>query len=176
MTVLVFAQGTQFITGPCETDADCASACCSFLRGVCAGPVIAQERASDGGCGHGDATPNNKAAIAFFSSQAAAAAGQPSTMATQATTHVGTPATPAANDGAEATGFTNPAAAGNKVGKQFITGVCTSDADCASGCCSFLRGVCAGAIIATERESDGGCGFGDATSNSNAAEALQGGQ
>lgn len=175
MAIFVLGQGTQFITGPCATDADCASGCCSFLRGVCAGPVIAQERASDGGCGHGNATPNNNAALAFFSSQAAAAAGQPTTMAI-AMTHVGTPATPAANPEAEATGFTNPAGAGNKAGKQFITGVCTSDSDCASGCCSFLRGVCAGAIVATERASDGGCGFGDATPNSNAAQALQGGQ
>lgn len=35
---------------------------------------------------------------------------------------------------------------------QFITGVCTSDADCASGCCSFLRGVCAGATVAGEEQ------------------------
>jgi hypothetical protein len=31
--------------------------------GKCAGPVVAQER--DGGCGHGDATPNANAAKAL---------------------------------------------------------------------------------------------------------------
>ncbi|KAJ6558653.1 hypothetical protein B0H10DRAFT_1846705, partial [Mycena sp. CBHHK59/15] len=52
-------------------------------------------------------------------------------------------------------------------GTQFITGACTSDADCASGCCGFRTGKCAGAIIALQR--DGGCGFGSGTPNDNAA-------
>ncbi|KAJ3179838.1 hypothetical protein HDU87_002406 [Geranomyces variabilis] len=56
-------KGTQFITGPCSSDADCASACCGFKSGKCAGPVIAQER--DGGCGFGDAKPNDTAARIF---------------------------------------------------------------------------------------------------------------
>ena len=62
--------------------------------------------------------------------------------------------------------------AGNGAGKQFITGPCTSDADCASGCCGFHTGKCAGAIIAQER--DGGCGFGNAQPNDNAARKLRG--
>ena len=57
-------------------------------------------------------------------------------------------------------------------GTQFITGVCKGDADCASGCCGFTSGKCAGAIIAQER--DGGCGFGDAQPNDNAARKLRG--
>ena len=57
--------GTQFITGTCAKDADCASACCGFRTGKCAGPVIAQER--DGGCGFGDAVPNADAARALGS-------------------------------------------------------------------------------------------------------------
>ncbi|KAK3319149.1 hypothetical protein B0H66DRAFT_558879 [Apodospora peruviana] len=57
-------------------------------------------------------------------------------------------------------------------GTQFLTGPCTSDADCSSGCCGFTSGKCAGAIVAQER--DGGCGFGDAQPNSNAADALIG--
>ncbi|EEB99700.1 hypothetical protein MPER_00572, partial [Moniliophthora perniciosa FA553] len=28
--------GTQFITGPCQSDADCASGCCGFNTGKCA--------------------------------------------------------------------------------------------------------------------------------------------
>ena len=54
----------------------------------------------------------------------------------------------------------------------FITDDCTTDADCASGCCGFNSGKCAGAIVAQGR--DGGCGFGDAQPNDNAAQALQG--
>ncbi|KIJ43176.1 hypothetical protein M422DRAFT_60342 [Sphaerobolus stellatus SS14] len=51
---------TQFITGPCVGDADCAYGCCEFNSGKCAGAVIAQER--DGECGFGDAQPNVNAA------------------------------------------------------------------------------------------------------------------
>ncbi|CAF9936027.1 MAG: hypothetical protein HETSPECPRED_009983 [Heterodermia speciosa] len=79
--------GTQFITGVCASDADCASGCCGFRSGKCAGAVIAQER--DGGCGFGDPKPNNNAAVALGSSEAAAgvvsggagAATQPTTNA-----------------------------------------------------------------------------------------------
>ena len=49
--------GRQFITGACKKDADCASACCGFRPGKCAGPAVAQEK--DGGCGFGKAQPNN---------------------------------------------------------------------------------------------------------------------
>jgi hypothetical protein len=138
------APGTQFITGACASDADCASACCGFKSGKCAGPVVAQER--DGGCGFGDAQPNDRAAVALgFPSRQPAAA----------------PATPAAP--------TTPAKA---PGTQFITGACASDADCASACCGFKSGKCAGPIVAQER--DGGCGFGDAQPNDRAAKALRG--
>ncbi|KFZ17147.1 hypothetical protein V502_04727 [Pseudogymnoascus sp. VKM F-4520 (FW-2644)] len=141
------APGTQFITGACTTDADCASACCGFKSGKCAGPVVAQER--DGGCGFGDAQPNDTAAQALTG-------GAP------------------ANNGNAATG---QAAAGTSTaptpGSQFITGACTSDADCASACCGFNSGKCAGAVVAQER--DGGCGFGDAQPNDTAAKALTGG-
>ena len=57
-------------------------------------------------------------------------------------------------------------------GTQFITGVCKKDADCASKCCGFRSGKCAGAIVAQER--DGGCGFGNAVPNDDAARALRG--
>ncbi|ORX97009.1 hypothetical protein BCR34DRAFT_173618 [Clohesyomyces aquaticus] len=153
------APGTQFITGACTSDADCASGCCGFKSGKCAGPVVAQQR--DGGCGFGDAQPNANAAIAlgFTGTPAAGAAG-------------GAPASaPAA--AAPAASAPAPAANGNVgTGTQFITGPCASDADCASGCCGFKSGKCAGAIIAQER--DGGCGFGDASPNDNAAQKLRG--
>ena len=152
---LVAGQGTQFITGVCTSDADCASACCGFKSGKCAGPVIAQER--DGGCGFGDAQPNDRAAVTFRQGQGQVAPAQP---AAQPNVAAAQPAPPAAP---------TPAA-----GKQFITGVCANDAACASGCCGFKSGTCAGPVIAQER--DGGCGFGDAQPNDRAAVAFRQGQ
>ncbi|KAI1505807.1 hypothetical protein F5X99DRAFT_428905 [Biscogniauxia marginata] len=35
------ADGSQFITGQCLSDADCASACCSIANGQCASPAVA---------------------------------------------------------------------------------------------------------------------------------------
>lgn len=137
VALLAVAQGTQFITGPCASDADCASGCCGFNSGKCAGPVVAQER--DGGCGFGGAQSNADAA--------------------------GTQGAPAANATAGNTGATAGA------GSQFITGECSSDADCASGCCGFNSGKCAGPVVAQER--DGGCGFGDAQPNANAVQAAR---
>ncbi|KAF2750003.1 hypothetical protein M011DRAFT_456723 [Sporormia fimetaria CBS 119925] len=142
LTITAQGTGTQFITGICASDADCASDCCGFNTGKCAGPVIAQER--DGGCGFGDGVPNDRAALAFFGGAA-----------------------PPANNGNGGNGNGNVGA-----GTQFITGPCSSDADCASGCCGFNTGKCAGAIVALER--DGGCGFGDGVPNDNAAQLLRG--
>lgn len=119
------------------------------------GPIVAQER--DGGCGFGNAQPNDDAARALRG-------GGASPQAPPAA------APPAAPQAGSAAGAGN--GAGNKAAKQFITGVCTSDADCASACCGFKSGKCAGPVVAQER--DGGCGFGDAQPNDNAAKALQG--
>ncbi|KIW25976.1 uncharacterized protein PV07_09109 [Cladophialophora immunda] len=166
LALLVLGQGTQFITGPCTSDADCASSCCGFNSGLCAGPVIAQTR--DGGCGFGDPQPNDIAAQAFFSSQSAAAAG-----ATSPATAAPAPA-PASTTAAAAAASSGSNNGNVGTGTQFITGPCTSDADCASGCCGFNTGLCAGAIVAQER--DGGCGFGDAQPNDNAAQLLRGQQ
>lgn len=49
---------------------------------------------------------------------------------------------------------------GNQAGKQFITGACLSDADCASGCCAVLNGggICSGPAVSTA-QGKGGCGF-----------------
>lgn len=153
VALLVVGQGTQFITGACQSDADCASGCCGFNSGKCAGPVVAQER--DGGCGFGNAQPNDNAARTFL--------GQAAATSSAAATPTNT---------AAATGGSTSSSGGT--GTQFITGPCTSDADCASGCCGFNSGKCAGAIVAQER--DGGCGFGDAQPNDNAAQSLRGEQ
>jgi hypothetical protein len=147
------AAGTQFITGPCNTDGDCASQCCGFRTGKCAGPIIAQER--DGGCGFGDGVPNDNAARVLRGQAPAAPAPPPVNNG-----GAGTPAPPAAGG------------SGKPPGTQFITGVCANDGECASGCCGFKSGKCAGPVIAQER--DGGCGFGDATPNDNAARIFRG--
>ena len=131
--MLVVAQGT-FITDDCQSDADCASGCCGFNTGKCAGPVVAQER--DGGCGFVAAGGDATAALA--------------------------------SDESAGTGTDAAAPAGT----LFITQECGNDAECASGCCAFNTGKCAGAVVAQER--DGGCGRGDAQPNDNAAQALQG--
>jgi hypothetical protein len=162
---LISAQGTQFITGPCQSDADCASGCCGFNSGKCAGAIIALER--DGGCGRGNAQSNDDAARklgftgVFTPSSGGGASSSNANTDTNANMNTNSNAAASSSSGGAATGG---------AGTQFITGPCTSDADCASGCCGFNSGKCAGAIIALER--DGGCGRGDAQSNDNAARKL----
>eukprot|EP00753_Platysulcus_tardus_P021807 PLAT9133.1.p3 GENE.PLAT9133.1~~PLAT9133.1.p3 ORF type:complete len:202 (+),score=9.63 PLAT9133.1:124-729(+) len=160
-SVLPRQPGTQFITGVCKSDADCASGCCGFNSGKCAGPVIAQER--DGGCGFGDAQPNNIAAQAIQGPNAEKAPGVPGSTATAAS---------GGNNAAAPAAAPASTSAAKAPGTQFITGACTSDDDCASGCCGFHSGKCAGPVIAQER--DGGCGFGNPTPNNNAAQKIQG--
>ncbi|TFK97749.1 hypothetical protein BDV98DRAFT_574136 [Pterulicium gracile] len=151
-------QGTQFITGPCASDNDCALGCCAFNTGKCAGAVVALTR--DGGCGFGDAQSNANAAIAQgFGNNADVINFVPTQRAGGAAPPAAPPAAPANNGGA--------APAAGSTGTQFITGPCSKDSDCALGCCGFNSGKCAGAVIALSR--DGGCGFGDAQSNANAA-------
>jgi hypothetical protein len=181
----VAATGTQFITGPCTSDADCASGCCGFNSGLCAGSIIALTR--DGGCGHGDTSPNANAAntlgqgtftvkgAASTAAAAVATGGTPGQATSFPPPADATRVAPSAAPVTSAAGTTTTGkGAGNGVGAQFITGPCTSDADCASGCCGFNSGKCAGAVVAQER--DGGCGFGDPQPNDNAAKALSGNQ
>jgi hypothetical protein len=177
---LVVGQGTQFITGPCTSDADCASGCCGFNTGKCAGPVFAQE--VDGGCGFGNAQPNDNAALSLLGSATTAAVAQTTsestiTAAVAQTTSESTITATVAQTTSESTitaaavqASTATTSASKSAGTQFITGPCTSDADCADGCCGFNTGKCAGPVVA--QEIDGGCGFGNAQPNDNAARAL----
>lgn len=169
VSLYVAAQGTQFITGACTSDADCAAGCCGFNTGKvrryphfpllpfplpsqnslpdflrvltfslkCAGPIVALER--DGGCGFGDAQPNDNAAQALRGNVPNANANaNPNANANgngnaNAEGTAPAPAPPAQ---------TQPAVPATNVtpGTQFITGACTSDADCAAGCCGFKSG------------------------------------
>lgn len=42
--------GSQFITGQCVADADCASGCCAKPKGVCSARLVADEQGKEG-CG-----------------------------------------------------------------------------------------------------------------------------
>lgn len=48
-----------------------------------------------------------------------------------------------------------------------ITGLCSSDADCASGCCAGPKGACSARAVAFDSGKTG-CGFGGAGANNNA--------
>merc|ERR1712187_46221 len=82
------APGSQFITGPCSADLDCASTCCEQNQNVCRAllSLSGVESCKDG-----------------------RTASQP--------------------------GFVAP-------GTQFITGTCSADSDCASGCCEQAQNIC----------------------------------
>lgn len=149
-------------------------------------------QSSDGGCGFGDAQPNDRAAVALGftggvgggqssannagsgNSSGAGANGAGATSngrgggamnnnppagqgnGSGASANAGAGAGAGANNsgaanagaGAGGNGGGNGASAGN--GAQFITGACQSDSDCASGCCGFNSGKCAGPVVAQE--------------------------
>lgn len=165
----VLSAGTKFITEACASDAECAGNCCGFNSGKCSGAVVALQR--DGGCGFGDAAPNDNAAQALGFTGGITSPSTGSAVAGAAAA----PAVAVASAAVSAAPVQNVAAADTQAvapGTQFITGACTSDADCAAGCCGFNSGKCAGPVVAQER--DGGCGFGDAQPNDNAAQQLRG--
>merc|ERR1712187_701511 len=80
--------GSQFITGPCSADSDCASSCCEKQQNICRAylSLNGDETCKDG------RTPGRWAYIA--------------------------------------------------PGSQFITGACSADSDCASTCCEQNQNVC----------------------------------
>ncbi|CRK15666.1 Biotrophy-associated secreted protein 2 like [Verticillium longisporum] len=131
--------GVQFIGGACLSSADCASQCCAVNGGnggVCSG-LGAQFQAGKQGCGFGDGGQQPQQP----EQQQPPQQQEPGRMAQQ----------PGADSGAP--GSQN---VGTGNGQQFITGQCTSDADCASGCCG--NGLCAARVVA-EAAGGPGCGF-----------------
>ncbi|KAF4980444.1 hypothetical protein FZEAL_3560 [Fusarium zealandicum] len=130
-------QGQQFITGGCLSDADCQSECCATLSGggICSAKAAANEGGKQG-CGFGDAAVQVTTTAA---AQAPAGTGAAADTNTPGGEDVGT---------------------GN--GEQFITGQCTSDADCASGCCAgsgaSANGACSAVAVANANGKTG-CGF-----------------
>ncbi|UNI13964.1 hypothetical protein JDV02_000650 [Purpureocillium takamizusanense] len=161
--------GKQFITGGCVSDNDCASACCANQNnqgGVCSG-VGAANQAGKTGCGFTD--PNAQQTIAAAQGQAGgsgqkAQKGQQGQQNKQNQQNNQNQNQQAPASGGRANG--DPAGAGNVgngAGKQFITGGCVSDDDCASACCANQNnkgGVCSG-VGAANQAGKTGCGFTD---------------
>jgi hypothetical protein len=132
---------TQFATGCCLSDGDCATGCCGKKTGICQNLGVAVS-AAVGGCGGVFGTGASSPAGVAAPSGAAVAAR-----------------TLANRSGPKCTDATgqNLAAAGKAAGTQFITGCCDSDADCASECCGKNTGVCQ-ALAVANTAAVGGCG------------------
>jgi hypothetical protein len=131
-------KGTQFITGQCLSNADCASGCCAKPTGICSGPGAATQQGKTG-CGFGKG------------------ASSPAPAASKASS----PAAPAPATGSKGGPPFDPAGAknvGNRKGTQFIGGQCLSGADCASRCCAGPSGICSG-VGAQTQAGKTGCGF-----------------
>lgn len=146
----------QFITGQCASNSDCASGCCAGLPtankgptfAVCSGPAVGNQ-AGKTGCGF---TVNGS----------------------KTTTTTPAPIKPVAGStsgtGKDAFSVDTSIPGSSSVGKgnaiQFITGQCTSNADCASGCCAGLPtankgssfAVCSGPAVGNQAGKTG-CGF-----------------
>jgi len=129
--------GTQFITGACTVDADCASTCCGAKTGTCNALAVANGPGG-GGCG---------------GSGAAAAPAAPAPAAAAGTAVAGTAS--AGGPPFDPSGAKN---VGNGAGAQFIGGQCLSAADCGSGCCAGPSGICSG-VGAQTQAGKTGCGF-----------------
>jgi hypothetical protein len=110
------ARPLQFITGACSDDADCASGCCETNQNICRAPLSMTPGVQS--CKDGR-TPNfdNGAKLVNINNKGAAATAQ---------VKVANP----------------PADSGKSKGSQFITGACSADADCASGCCETNQNIC----------------------------------
>jgi hypothetical protein len=120
---------SQFITGQCLSKADCASNCCVAQAGgvaQCKAEILTGQQglSCDFRCGAGASPAASRPA-----------ASQPAPAA---------PAQPPANAGSGSCAVNTALAGSQNVGKkaasQFITGQCTSRADCASNCCVAQAG------------------------------------
>ncbi|KAJ6569198.1 hypothetical protein B0H19DRAFT_1232118 [Mycena capillaripes] len=178
------APGTQFITGPCTADADCASTCCGAKTGVCNALAVANGPGG-GGCGGksgATAAPPAAAPVAVapapagtqFISGACSVDGDCASTCCGAKTGVCNALAVANGPGGGGCGgksgaaaaappaATPPAAApaataAAPAGTQFISGACSVDGDCASACCGAKTGVC-NALAVANGPGGGGCG------------------
>jgi hypothetical protein len=144
--------GSQFITGQCFSNADCASGCCAGLNGaaVCSGPAVGNANGKTG-CGFTLASVRASSSAASPAAPAAAAAAADAAAGT---------GSKSASAGVVNTNLAGSQNVGKGNGSQFITGQCFSNADCGSGCCAGLNGAgqCSGPAVAFDAGKTG-CGF-----------------
>merc|ERR1711879_554884 len=146
------APGSQFITGPCVADSDCASTCCEKDQGVCRAflSLSAAESCKDGRAPNqqGSVTPGSQ----FITGPCSADSDCASTCCEQnqdvCRAFLSLRSVEACKDGRTPgqQSFTAP-------GSQFITGTCTSDVDCASTCCEQNQNVCRALLSLNSAES-----------------------
>merc|ERR1712048_857831 len=146
------APGTQFITGPCIADSDCASTCCEKNQNVCRAflSLSATQSCKDG------RTPNQQGPVTpgsqFITGPCSADSDCASTCCEQdqdvCRAFLSLSSVQACKDGRTPgqQSFTAP-------GSKFITGSCTSDVDCASTCCEQNQNVCRALLSLNSAES-----------------------
>ncbi|KAH6651360.1 fungal chitosanase of glycosyl hydrolase group 75-domain-containing protein [Chaetomium tenue] len=161
--------GVQFIGGQCLGAADCASGCCATLPkggqtiGVCSG-VGAQNQAGKQGCGFESGGAGNQGGNQGGNQNNNGGGNQNNTGGNQ-NNGGGNQNNGQAGGTVQPSGLKpDPSGAGNVgngQGKQFITGECTSDADCGSGCCALVNtgeanfGICSGPQANTQNGKQG---------------------
>lgn len=147
----------QFITGQCTDSTDCGAqqsdltkVCCASVMdqatgqmvGTCSGSAVGNA-APKLGCGFGDGKANSGAGAAQAQAGGAAAGGAQSA-GTQTGAAAAASGSANASGAAAASGGSCPPTSTNDSlgpknvgvpGKQFVTGQCTSDGNCASNCC-----------------------------------------
>lgn len=124
--------GTQFITGPCIADADCASGCCELAQNICRAPLSLTPGVQS--CKDGRTPDFNNGPAHFVQ---IASAGPQATASNQKL-----PPAASIKSMADMPGKSAAAGSGKPPGAQFITGPCSADADCASGCCERNQKKC----------------------------------
>lgn len=166
--------GVQFIGGQCLGAADCASGCCATFPqggqtiGVCSG-VGAQNQAGKQGCGFESAGTGGGNTGNTGNTRNNGGNGRGRNRNGNQNNNAGS-----GNTGGTTGGTVQPSTlkqdpageknVGNGAGGQFIGGGCTSDADCASGCCALVNtgtenfGICSG-VGANTQNGKQGCGF-----------------
>merc|ERR1712054_489277 len=148
--------GSQFITGACTADGDCASTCCEQNQNVCRAflSLNGAEACEDGRSPNqaGSITPGSQFITGPCTADADCASG---CCVGVCRSFLSLSSAETCQDGR------NPAQMGDQgfvaPGSQFITGACTADADCASTCCEENQNVCraVGSLSAAESCKDG---------------------
>lgn len=148
----------QFITGQCTDSTDCGAqqsdltkVCCASVKdqatgqtvGTCSGSAVGNA-APKLGCGFGDGKANSGVGAAQAQAGGAAAGGAGTQTGAAAAASGSANAGAAFGGNAAASGGSCPPTSTNDSlgpgnvgvpGKQFVTGQCTSDGNCASNCC-----------------------------------------